>query len=90
MHSWKITTIDSGTTVSEGAAPNVAQAWRQAVTAVMNGLTAGEFDRCAVVVDDDPPALLIAGRTEDGDLDLPDARAAVGRMAVAASGWPFH
>lgn len=90
MHSWTITAIGSTTALYEGSAPDLAQAWACAVHAVMDGLTAGEFDRCAVVVDDNPPALLIAGRTVDGHVDLPDARVAAGRLAVAASGWPFE
>jgi hypothetical protein len=89
MHSWKITAIGSTTALRDGSAPDIGQAWAQAVFAVMDGLTAGWFDRCAIVVDDGPPALLIAGRTEDGQLDLPDACAAAARLAVAASGWPF-
>ena len=89
MHSWTITVIDSTTVLHEGSAPDLAQAWARAVITVMDGLTASEFDRCAIVVDNGPPALLIAGRAEDGQLDLPDARAAAGRLAVAASGWPF-
>lgn len=89
MHTWKITAIGSTTALREGTAPDMAQAWARAVHAVMDGLTAGEFDRCAIVVDEGPPALLIAGRDEDGQLDLSDARAAAGRLAVAASGWPF-
>jgi hypothetical protein len=90
MHSWTITAIDDSiTALHQGPAPELAQAWASAVIAVMDGLAAGEFDRCAITVDDGPPALLIAGRSEDGHLDLPDASAAVQRLAVGASGWPF-
>lgn len=90
MQSWKITAIGETTGIREGSASVLAQAWAQAAAGVMDGLTAGEFDRCAIHVNEGPPALLITGRTEDGRLDLPDARAAVGRLAVAASGWPFN
>jgi hypothetical protein len=55
----------------------------------MYQLTAGELDRCAIVVDGGPPALLIAGHTDDGQINLPEACAAVAGMAVAASGWPL-
>lgn len=90
MHRWTITAIDSTTVLYEASSPDLGQAWAGAVHAVMGGLAAGGFDRCAIVVDDSPPALLIAGRTEDGQVDLHDARAAAGRLAAAASGWPFE
>lgn len=88
MQSWKITAIDSTLALREGTAPSLADAWAEAFDAVMDQLTTGELDRCAIVVDG-PPALLIAGRTDDGHIDVPDTRAALAGMAVAASGWPL-
>lgn len=89
MQSWKITAIDSTAAVREGSAPTLSQAWAEVFDAVMDQLIAGKLDRCAIVVNDGPPALLIAGRTDDGHIDFPDARAAVAGIAVAASGWPL-
>jgi hypothetical protein len=73
--TWKITTFDSALALTEGTAPSSAEAWAGAYDAVMDQLTAGHLDRCAIVVDDGPPALLIAGRTDDGRIDLPATRA---------------
>lgn len=89
MQSWKITSIDSAVTLREGSAPSLSEAWAEAFDAVMDQLTAGNLDRCGIVVNDGPPALLIAGRTDDGTIDLPETRAAVAGIAVAASGWPL-
>jgi hypothetical protein len=89
MPTWKITTFDSTLMISDGTAPGLADAWAEAFDAVMDHLTAGEFDRCAIVVNDSPPALLIAGRTDDGRIDLLATRAGVADMVVAASGWPL-
>ena len=90
MQSWTITAFSSTIALREGTADDLPQAWAQAAAAVLDGLTVGEFDRCAIVVDDGPPALLIAGRGGDGQIDLDGAREAVQRMAVAGSDWPFH
>jgi hypothetical protein len=89
MHSWTITAIDSTAALRQGSAPTLSQAWAEVYDAVIDQLTAGELDRCAIVVDDGPPALLIAGHTDNGLIDLPGARAALAGMAVAASGWPL-
>jgi hypothetical protein len=89
MHSWKITAIDSTDARREGTALSLSQAWAEAFDAVMEQLTIGALDRCAIVVNGGPPALLIAGRTDEGHVDLPDTRAAVAGIAVAASGWPL-
>jgi hypothetical protein len=63
IQSWRITGIGSTTALREGTAHGLAQAWAQAVGAVMDQLTASELDRCAIVVDG-PPTLLIAGRSD--------------------------
>jgi hypothetical protein len=89
MPTWKITTFDSTLTISEGTAASSADAWAEAYDAVMEQLTAGHLDQCAIAVDDGPPALLIAGRTDDGCLDLPATRTGLAGMAAAASGWPL-
>jgi hypothetical protein len=89
MQAWRFTTVGTTEAIRHGTAQDLTAAWVQAAGAVMDGLAAGEFDRCAIVIADNPPALLIAGRNDQGELDLPDARAAVQRMAVDASGWPF-
>ena len=89
MHSWTITAIDSAVALRQGTAPSLSQAWAEVFDAVTAQLAAGELDRYAIVVDDGPAALLIAGRTDDGHVDVPGACTAVAGMAVAASGWPL-
>jgi hypothetical protein len=89
MQTWKITAVGSTAAIRHGTAQDMTAAWGQAARAVIDGLAAGEFDRCAIIIADNPPALLFAGHTGNGRLNLPEARAALQRLAVAITGWPF-
>lgn len=85
MPSWTVTTVESTAALREGTADTPRQAWIAAIDAARDQLARATPDGCAIVIGD-VPALLIPGRTVDGQLDLPAVRAAAERMANAAIG----
>jgi len=85
MCTWNITTLDPPTLLSDGSAPTRRKAWRQAIDAALGHLATDSPAGCAMVVDGNP-AVLIPGRTESGELDVPAMRAAAERMAIAVLG----
>jgi hypothetical protein len=85
MSIWAITTLESTTPLAEGTASNPRHAWQFAIDAALDQLATTSLDGCVFVIDGES-AVLIPGRTEDGQLDLSAVRAAAERMAIATLG----
>lgn len=85
MPTWSITELDATDPLREGSAPELRQAWKDAIEAVLEQLSTTSPEGCAIVMDG-VSALLIPGRTPDSRLDLPATRAAAERMATAVLG----
>ncbi len=83
MTSWTISRVEPPDELAGGTEASPALAWAAAITeALLNFDDGGGLDRCAITVDSNP-ALLVAGRTPSGELDLAATRAAAERMAAA-------
>lgn len=85
MPTWTITALDSTAPLCDGAATDPRQAWRDAIDAVLAHLATTTPEGCVIVMDG-VPAVLMPGRGDDGQLDLPAVRAAAERMATAVLG----
>jgi hypothetical protein len=86
MTDWAVRRLDSTDDFRAGTAPSLVEAWTQTVAAVMDEfVNDGTLTGCAITVDA-TPGLLLAGRTDAGELDVPATRAAAERLALACSG----
>lgn len=86
MPAWTITSTDSDVELRAGNAPTAPAAWDQAAAAALDELTRNsELVQCAATVGG-ARALIVAGRTVTGELDLTATRAAVAQLVLAVTG----
>lgn len=86
MPAWTITRTDATDVLRAGSAPTTPVAWGQAAAAALDELSNhdGALAGCGITVGA-AQALILAGRTRTGELDLLATRAAVERLVLAAA-----